>query len=336
MVLDIQHQVPVVSIDQSQLMDQLLEWTTPYVLKGLVADWPVVVADQQGQIIDYLRQFTSQQSFNVLVGSPEIKGRFFYNHDMTGFNFSRRKASIDQVLSQLQQCQSTSQPSPSIYLGSTSVNQCLPGFLADQGLDMSRLDPLISAWLGNQTRIAAHFDSVDNLACVVGGQRRFIIFEPAALDNLYIGPTDFTPAGQAISLVDFAQPDHQRFPRFADAVAAAWVAELSAGDALFIPAMWWHHVEGLADVNLLINYWWRSTPRSLGDPMDAFRHGLLSIKSLPARQRQAWQQLFAHYIFADPPVDLSHIDLERQGELGAIDEVTARRLRTLLLQKLNR
>jgi len=39
--------------------------------------------------------------------------------------------------------------------------------------------------------------------------------------------------------------------------AAAEVAELSPGDAVYIPALWWHNVEALEDFNVLVNYWWR-------------------------------------------------------------------------------
>jgi len=85
---------------------------------------------------------------------------------------------------------------------------------------------------------------------------------------------------------------------------------------------------------LLINYWWRSTERYLGEPMDAFRHALLSIKQLPDEQRKAWQSLFNHYIFEDN--DLAHIPVEKLGELGDINADLARVLRGQLLKKLNR
>ena len=329
-------------LEQSVNLAELLpKWSTPKVLKGLVNHWPVVEADKNGQLNDYLRQFGSDNVFNVVVAGADAKGRLFYNQDMSGFNFGRRQGSIKDVLAQLSQVSQLSQSGqtnqehqPTIYLGSTSVEKCLPGFLAEQNLPLNELQPLISAWLGNQTRIAAHFDAVDNIACVAGGKRRFTLFAPEQLKNLYVGPSDFTPAGQAISLVDFHHPDYEKYPRFKIAEQNAYVAELEAGDALFIPAMWWHHVEALEDINLLINYWWRSTPRFMGEPMDAFRHALLSVKSLPVAQRKAWQQVFDHYVFND--ADLEHVSEDKRGEQGTIDEDNARRMRSHLLQKLNR
>jgi len=92
-----------------------------------------------------------------------------------------------------------------------------------------------SIWLGNRTCIAPHFDNTENLACVVGGRRRFTMFPPEQIRNLYVGPLDLTPAGQPISLVDVRNPDLSRFPRFAEALAAAEVAELAPGDCRLHP-----------------------------------------------------------------------------------------------------
>ena len=85
---------------------------------------------------------------------------------------------------------------PAVYVGSTTVETCLPGLLDAQALAVAPPDALASIWLGNRSRIAAHQDLPDNLACVVAGRRRFTVFPPEQLPNLYIGPLDFTPAGQ--------------------------------------------------------------------------------------------------------------------------------------------
>ena len=96
-----------------------------------------------------------------------------------------------------------------------------------------------------------------------------------------MGPIDFTPAGQSISLVDFANPDYEAYPKFREALKAAQVVELEPGDAILIPSMWWHHVESLDDMNILINYWWRNTPAYMSTPVNVLQHGLWEFVNFP-------------------------------------------------------
>jgi hypothetical protein len=336
-MLNIDTQVKVVNGCQpSDLPEAVLTSTQPLVLKGLVSKWPAVKATKP---VDYVRQFCQPNPVNAMLGEPKIKGRFFYNDDMSGFNFERKRLVLDDVLDRLLVqigLQQANTIPAAIYVGSTSVEQCLPGFKAHNDLDFGQIEPLTSAWIGNQTCVAAHYDVPDNIACVVAGKRRFTLFPPHQLVNLYAGPIDFTPAGQSISLVDFAQPDFSRYPKFADALQHAQMAELEPGDALFIPSMWWHHVEALDSFNLLINYWWRKTPPFMGAPMDALRHGLLSIRGLPPEQRKAWAGIFNHYVFNPDDDALAHIPEQKHGDLAPTDELAARQLRAQLLNKLNR
>jgi len=171
---------------------------------------------------------------------------------------------------------------------------------------------------------------------VAAGQRRFTLFPPNQLPNLYVGPLDFNPAGQAISLVDFADPDFEQFPRFATALKHAQVAEMQAGDAIFIPSMWWHHVEAMASFNVLINYWWRRTPAYLGMPMNVLNHGIMAIRELPPEQKAAWQELFRYYVFESAEATAAHIPEQRRGMLAPHDDTSARRLRAEILNNLNR
>lgn len=316
---------------------EVLNATEPVVLRGLVAAWPAVRESAAGPAagIGYLRCFYRDATVGAWLGPPEIQGRFFYNQDFSGFNFQSQRMRLDAVLSLLEQHLVDAQP-PAFYVGSTSVEPCLPGFLAENDVPLGERQALASVWIGNRTRVAAHHDLPDNLACVVAGRRRFTLFPPEEVANLYVGPLDLTPAGQAISLVDFAQPDLQRFPRFATALAHARSAELAPGDAIFIPSMWWHHVEALDAFNVLVNHWWRQSPPHMDTPAHALMLALMSVRDLPAAQRQAWQHLFEHYVFAADANTSAHIPEAARGSLSPLTADAMRQMRARLLRSLNR
>ncbi len=318
--------------DAHTLTDTLQRATQPVILRGLIHQWPLVKAglESDNAAINYLMQFYNQKPVHTLLADAKQKGRYFYNDDLSGFNFERQVLSLETVLQRL----SDSQEQHSLYVGSTSINQILPGFRQHNELAELQDKPLVSIWIGNQSRIAAHYDIPDNVAAVAVGKRRFTLFPPEQLDNLYVGPLDFTPAGQSASLVDFHNPDFNKYPQFKTAIRHALVAELEAGDAIFIPSMWWHHVEGLSSLNVLVNYWWRQLPNFMAAPTEALNHALLSIRELPAEQRAIWKQMFDHYVFDPQPNE--HIPTSAKGSLNPLDELAARNLRAQLINKLNR
>jgi hypothetical protein len=327
----------IAGIDPQSLSDELLARTQPVVLRGLVSSWPVARAGRESAAATdaYLRRFYQDATVNAMLGAPDIGGRFFYSDDLSGFNFKPVRIRLDAVLDEIAR-QSKSGHPPAIYVGSTTLDTCLPGFRAENDLALGNRQPLVSIWLGNRTRIAAHHDLPDNIACVVAGRRRFTLFPPEQLENLYIGPLDFTPAGQAISLVDFARPDFARFPKFAAALQHAQAAELGPGDAIFIPSMWWHHIESLDTLNVLVNYWWRQSPAFMDSPMNALMLAIMTVRDLPPEQRKAWQDLFRHYVFEADERTAAHIPPQARRVLGPLDPESARELRARLLQRLNR
>jgi len=331
---------PIREIDASApgvLTDALLTSTEPTVLRGLVARWPLVRASIASfdSADAYLRRFYRDATVTAMLGAPDIGGRFFYNQDLTGFNFAPVRARLDAVLAELRGHLRDEQP-PAIYVGSTTVDTCLAGLRGENDIDLGSRDALASIWIGNRTRIAAHYDLPDNVACVAAGRRRFTLFPPEQVDNLYIGPLDLTPAGQPISLVDFHQPDLNRFPKFAEAMRHAQVAELAPGDALFIPSMWWHHIEALSPFNVLVNYWWRQSPDYMDTPINALMHALMSVRDLPPEQRRAWQGLFKRYVFEADDETAAHIPPHARGVLNPLDDAAVRALRAQLLKRMNR
>jgi hypothetical protein len=326
------------SFDPDALPDALLTADRPYVVRGAFAHWPVVQAARQGDmaLARYLMSGYNGVQVGLFQMAPEARGRVFYADDtLSSFNFSRHAATLDQVLTGLLALAETPEP-PALYVGSTTVEAVLPGFMAANGMGLGERDALVSLWLGNRTRIAAHYDLPDNLAVVAAGRRRFTVFPPEQIKNLYVGPLDPTPAGQPISLVDFAAPDLDRFPRFTQALDAAEAVVMEPGDALFIPSMWFHHVEGLAPVNLLINAWWRQTPEHVDSPLSTLRLALMTLRDLPEKEKRIWQHHLQHFVFNDDAHAWDHIPEAARGLLGPIDETLSRQARTQLLNQLKR
>jgi hypothetical protein len=323
-------------------LDELMESGEPAILRGLADDWPLVAHGRRSaaDAANYLKTFCSAKPTTVYVGDPAIRGRFFYNADFTGFNFERQrvplKDCLDRVLAHIDDPQA-----PSLYAGSTDVDIFLPGLRASNDLKLDAIAlrdhrPLVSIWLGNRTVAAAHFDESHNLACCMVGRRRFNLFPPQQIHNLYPGPLDPTPGGQVVSIVDFEAPDFTRFPRVREALAAGQTAELSPGDVLFYPALWWHHVEALDAFNAMINYWWRPAPAFLDSPNNALLHALLSLRDRSEPEKRAWREIFDYYVFGPADEAGKHLPEVARGNLGAMNDSKARRLRAFLLDRLNR
>ncbi len=320
-----------------QIPDDVLLSSEPLILKGLASSWPIVKAglSSHEEVEKYLLQYYKGQEVAAFLGKPENNGRIFYDESMTGFNYDKVNTKLDFALKQLLLNANNPQP-PSIYIGSTSVDDYLPGFRANNDLALGQHNPMVSIWISNKCRIAAHWDSPLNIACSVVGHRRFTLFPFDQMENLYVGPLDKTPAGQAISLVDFYNPDFEKYPKFKKALQYAQIADLEPGDGIFIPSMWWHHVESLSSLNILVNYWFKWSPLFFGKPVNALFDAVLSIRDLPPEQRAAWKMIFDHYIFDYQKENFAHIPEQAQGAIGELTDDNARKIRARLLNQLNR
>ncbi|RYD53900.1 MAG: cupin-like domain-containing protein [Sphingomonadales bacterium] len=308
----------------------------PFVVRGLARDWPLVKAGlQSGKAArNYLAERARPRPFTVAVGARGSAGRLFYDAAM-GMNFETVQAPLGEVFGQIDLDEGKPDVPP-VYLASVDVHEFFDGLHAANHVDLGDRSCIASIWMGTPTRIAAHNDFPDNLACVAVGRRRFTLFPPDQFRNLYLGPVDNTPAGRTISMVDFHAPDFAAHPRFREALRHAQVAELGPGDALHIPSTWWHHVEGLEPFNVLVNYWWRDTPRWLGQPQDALTLAMMAIRDLPENEKAHWREMFDHYVFANDETVVSHIPEQARGVLAPHTPESAGRIRAFLLRTLSR
>jgi hypothetical protein len=316
-------------VDKPRFRDEIMPLGQPAVLRGAVADWPAVQAESIGP---YLRGFDLSANCEVLIGAPSAGGRFFYGDHFGVMNFQKRAATLGTLVDRLEQLDGEQ----ALAAQALILPQILPGFAAENrlGLVDEAVEPRM--WIGSRVIVACHYDALSNLACVVAGRRRFTLFPPDQVRNLYVGPYESTPAGAPISLVDFDAPDLERFPGFAEAMAAAQVAELEAGDALYIPYMWWHHVRSLDALNVLVNYWWSEAQGAVLAPLDCFVHALLALRDLPEEQRAAWAGMFDHFVFRTNGDPMAHLPRETQGLLGHASPEQVRALRGQLAQMLAR
>jgi Cupin-like domain len=327
-------------VDRDTFANEVFTSYRPAVLKGVVADWPAVRQARQSSesLCGYLNALDSGATVDAVMLPALARGRIFYNDDLSGFNFTRERLTISAVNEQLLRY-AKFQNRPGVVVQSALLSDCLPGFAADNRLGVLDESVAPRIWLGNAVVTPAHFDESNNIACVVNGRRRFTLFPPEQIANLYIGPIGYAPTGTPISLVSFREPDFGRFPRFREALAAAHVAELEPGDALFIPTLWWHHVESLDKHNVLVNYWWKGAPGSGANPGSALNClllGLLDLKGLPPEQREAWRVIFDHYVFRAAPGDADHIPQAVRGVLGDISPELARQVKAFLVTQLQR
>jgi hypothetical protein len=323
--------------DPDRVIEQVAGETLPVVIRGLATDWPIVqkARESMDEASRYLLQFYQDAPVTAFVGEAGLGGRIFYTDGLAHTNFRQIKTRLGWVLDSIRDHQHDP-AAPAIYMGSAALDIFLPGLSRDNSLTFRTRKPSVRIWISNRTTVAAHYDVLDNIACVCAGHRRFTLFPPDQIANLYVGPIDFTPAGQAISLVDLDDPDFDRYPRFAEALQHAQEALLEPGDAIYIPSMWWHAVKSLDGFNILINHWWRDVPAFMGAPADALLHAILNIRGLPAEQREAWRGIFDHYVFEGGSESTAHIARERLGALGELDADSARQIRALLRNNLNR
>ncbi len=325
------------NVDRTLFQEEIVPLCQPAVIRQYLKGWPSVRAqgESPSAFANYIRRFDSGNKVITYRGDPSIQGRFFYQEDMEGFNFERIQETFGQALDALLAHLDDPEP-PSIYAGAVSLDENIPGFSRENQCDLAGNTAVGRIWMGNAATVSTHYDMLDNIVCVVSGRRRFTLFPPEQLLNLYVGPIDFTLSGQPVSMVNLKNPDFNRFPRFKDALAAAEIAELEPGDALYLPKLWWHHVESLDRFNVIVNYWWDQTALGSDAAFTTLMHGFLTLRHLPMREKQAWQAFFNYYLFQNDADARDHIPEDKQGVLGEMTPEVYRKLKQHVLAMISR
>ena len=319
-------------IDAARFRDEIVPRNRPAVLRAVATDWPLVEHSTRSpeSLVDYLIGLDNGALVSTAIAPPEVGGRFVYKEGAKALNHRRSDEKLPNVLKGLLKLIDEPNP-PGISIGGLRAADQMPELERQNGTPLVPAGTRAHLWIGNAVIIAPHFDAADNLAVVVAGRRRFTLFPPEQVSNLYVGPMDLTPAGVPVSMVAHNAPDLERYPRFRDALAAAFSAELGPGDAIYIPYLWWHGVESLDPLNMLVNFWWYSDPVAAQHPQGALLRATYELfRNMPPEHRTAWRRMYEYWVFeaeGDPMKDLPEV--QRTAPANLDPEAVARFKRSL-------
>ena len=108
-----------------------------------------------------------------------------------------------------------------------------------------------------------HFDGFENLLVVISGTKRLWLYPPSDARHLYCAGGQLKEPSRAAappfqSYSDLS-PDLQK--TFAEVEHARPIeCNLTPGDFLYLPACWWHCVEGSKERNMILNWWFNVSP----------------------------------------------------------------------------
>ena len=309
--------VPVAEkVDRAIFENDIRPLDRPVILKGLAKAWPCVerAAESPRALANYLKMHDTGSLLHVSVCPAEFGGRYFYNADMTGFNFHQTQRTLSQMVDL---CLSAGEGGEAYYVQAAEVDVSVPGLAGHLGMPLIDAEVRPRLWLGNSLRTQTHFDMQDNIAVHIAGEKVFTLFPPDQIGNLYPGPFDLTPGGVPVSMVQLDAPDFDCYPRFREALGAAQEARLEPGDALYLPSLWWHHVSTTGPLNMLVNFWWNDARSDIYSPMSGLYMAALSFKHMPPAQRKAWAAMVNYFVFDEAGDPVAHLPSHARSIFGA-------------------
>jgi hypothetical protein len=263
-----------------QFEERYLAPGKPVVLTGAMDDWPALHA--------WTRPYLACRAGKRQVVVRSAPAGDFSITPEAGPSYLREEMTFAELLARLD-----APPAERLfYLQGECLEEKLPELLGDIRVpvyvDRARLTGC-RLWFGPGQRVALHYDTGHNLLALIRGVKRLTLFDPGQLPFLYHSPLEGPNSSYPYSRVDLDRPDLDRFPQFARATPVE--VELHAGEILFMPAFWWHHVVSEGE-NVAVNFWWNLlADRDLANLGRAFSAFGNAVKTLPPEWREHVRRL---------------------------------------------
>uniref|UniRef100_A0A671DVX8 Bifunctional peptidase and (3S)-lysyl hydroxylase JMJD7 n=1 Tax=Rhinolophus ferrumequinum TaxID=59479 RepID=A0A671DVX8_RHIFE len=136
---------------------------------------------------------------------------------------------------------------------------------------LGKMPDAVNFWLGEAAAVTSlHKDHYENLYCVVSGEKHFLLHPPS--DRPFIPYELYTPATYQLTEegsfkmvdeeamekvpwipLDPLAPDLARYPSYSQAQALH--CTVRAGEMLYLPALWFHHVQQSHGC-IAVNFWY--------------------------------------------------------------------------------
>ncbi|XP_038078383.1 bifunctional peptidase and arginyl-hydroxylase JMJD5-like [Patiria miniata] len=111
-----------------------------------------------------------------------------------------------------------------------------------------RLQDAVIWFSSGNTKSVLHFDAVDNINCVMDGQKEFFLVDKNEKNSVFMDHPD-----GSFSSVDVDHVDMYEYPGLGQ---VPWYnVTMQPGDCFFIPYRWFHQVRSAAGRSLAINIW---------------------------------------------------------------------------------
>ena len=292
---------------RKQFWNEIFPHNEPVVWRGAVSDLEVVELARNGvePLMDRLVCDAGDSEVHVTAAPPHAGGKMGFS-PVRWADWSRRGTTLRAFASEL----SREQVHPSghcMYMQSAPIASALPELLPLTPLWLSDEERMCAEsrqlWIGSGgQRLAIHQDATHSVLCMVSGYKELILFPPDQHPNLYTAPQQNLFEWPWRSVVDPRAPDLERYPRFSEALAHARRIRIGPGDALFLPAYWWHSVDSFG-LNVMFNSRWLDVPAErLNATTGAFAHVVSTARKLEASNVDELQRRI-ELAFSTGPLD---------------------------------